>query len=225
MRFCARLAAPRRRLVELSTLTAKTTYTTPSPGRHMLSLHALPSVLPIRDQRQPVVFREANYACTGTIIETRRFSCRPGRPTWTSETLLLGQAAPQGRKAELRPLVPAFGAPAASALVQRSGHRRSGCGQFHAAVCSVCSGTCISHGCWLRVEDARRQNMHSTPSLWQRLQSRSPQINSIQLWQHVQESAPSHGAGSCCTPSCPGSSAALLCTLSHCIDGACCCMR
>lgn len=169
MHFCARLAAPRRRLVELSTLTAKTTYTTPSPGRQMLSWHALPSVLPISDQRQPAMFQGADYACTGTIIENRQFSCRPGRPTWTSETLLLGQAAPQGRKAELRPSVPALGAPAASALVQRSGHRRSGCGQFHAAVCSVCSGTCTSHGCWLRVEDARCQDMHSTPSPSQRL--------------------------------------------------------
>jgi len=67
-----------------------------------------------------------------------------GPPTWTSETRLLGQAAPQGRKAELRPSVPApfLGAPAASVLVQRSGHTRSGCGQFHAAVCSVCRGTC-----------------------------------------------------------------------------------
>ena len=82
-----------------------------------------------------------------TTIENRRCSCRPSGPTWTSETLLLGQAAPQGRKAELRPSLPALGAPAESALVQRSGHRRSGCGQFHAAVCSVCSGTCTSHGC------------------------------------------------------------------------------
>ena len=66
------------------------------------------------------------------------------QPTWTSETLVLGQAAPQGRNAELRPSVPApfLGAPVASALVQRSGHTRSGCGQFHAAVCRVCRGTC-----------------------------------------------------------------------------------
>ena len=37
---------------------------------------------------------------------------------------------------------PFLGAPVASALVQRSGHTRSGCGQFHSAVCRVCRGTC-----------------------------------------------------------------------------------
>lgn len=78
-------------------------------------------------------------ACGNTPTNSQQAPAR----TWTSETALLGQEAPQGRKAELRPSVPAppLGPPAASVDDQRSGHTRSGCGQFQAAVCSVCSGT------------------------------------------------------------------------------------
>lgn len=59
-----------------------------------------------------------------------------------SATWALMQEAPQGRKAEARPSGPAFGPPRASGVVQRSGQKRSGCGQFHGAVCSASSGTC-----------------------------------------------------------------------------------